>query len=225
MLNKQEYTIYFHGSLGETYGKEANQVFGINVQEAFRWLSAKYGQEFKNTIADNDWHITQGKRTSEVLTEEDDFLDESLVELPLPSVELHVFPVIAGSGAVGKVIVGVVLIIVAVVMFWNPAGWFAAGAAGTMFGIEAGTALMIGLAGVGALAQGIIEATSVTPTMNDYASAAGADPKASFLFNGVVNNTEQGVPVPLVYGLHLTGSTVISAGIDVEQMLDGAAFN
>jgi predicted phage tail protein len=41
----------------------------------------------------------------------------------------------------------------------------------------------------------------------------------SFLFNGPVNVQEQGGPVQVVYGYFLVGSTVVSSGIDVEQLL------
>jgi predicted phage tail protein len=47
---------------------------------------------------------------------------------------------------------------------------------------------------------------------------AAVEDRPSFLFNGVVNNTTQGVPVPLVFGRHLVGSTVILAGINAEDI-------
>ena len=45
-----------------------------------------------------------------------------------------------------------------------------------------------------------------------------ADTRPSFLFNGAVNVTEQGYPVPLIYGIHTSGSIVISAGVDVSEL-------
>lgn len=47
--------------------------------------------------------------------------------------------------------------------------------------------------------------------------------RPSFLYNGAVNVMEQGYPVPLVYGTHTVGSTVISVGIDVEEIAPDAA--
>lgn len=50
-------------------------------------------------------------------------------------------------------------------------------------------------------------------------SNGAAEKKPSFMFNGPVNVTEQGYPVPLAYGLKvLTGSTVISVDADVVQL-------
>lgn len=43
------------------------------------------------------------------------------------------------------------------------------------------------------------------------------DNKPSYNFNGPVNTSAQGNPVPLAYGLVLTGSAVISAGIYAED--------
>lgn len=43
--------------------------------------------------------------------------------------------------------------------------------------------------------------------------------KPSFIFNGPENVTEQGYQVPIVYGTHMTGSVVVSAGITVEQLV------
>lgn len=41
----------------------------------------------------------------------------------------------------------------------------------------------------------------------------------SFLYNGPQNTDSQGGPVPLIYGYFMAGSTVVSASIDVEQLL------
>jgi predicted phage tail protein len=42
--------------------------------------------------------------------------------------------------------------------------------------------------------------------------------RPSFLFNGVTNNTQQGGPVPIVMGLHLVGSVVVSASLNAEDI-------
>lgn len=43
--------------------------------------------------------------------------------------------------------------------------------------------------------------------------------KQSFLFNGAVNVQQQGGPVPLIFGYFMSGSTVASSAVDVEQLL------
>jgi len=41
---------------------------------------------------------------------------------------------------------------------------------------------------------------------------------SSYVFNGAVNTTAQGHPVPVGYGRMIVGSAVISAGIDVDEI-------
>lgn len=53
----------------------------------------------------------------------------------------------------------------------------------------------------------------------DTSSGTGRpDERPSFLYSGPVNTTAQGHAVPIVYGVHMVGSTVISAGITVEDI-------
>ena len=44
------------------------------------------------------------------------------------------------------------------------------------------------------------------------------DPQLSFSFSGLQNTSRAGVPVPIVYGEIMTGSVVISAAIDTNQV-------
>jgi predicted phage tail protein len=225
-MEKKLYKVYFHGKLAKDFGKGEFEVVGIHLKDIFSGLVSRFGQGFQDTIINGSWHITAGKLISKKLTPDDNFLSEELVDFPIDSEELHVFPAILGAGGkgIGQIILGVVLIVIAVVVFIfaPPAGAAIAGAgagAGAAGGlVTVGTAVSLGLAGVMSLAGGVMAMLTKSPSMGDYASASPVDQRASFLYNGAVNNTEQGVPVPLVYGRHLTGSTVISAGMDVEQI-------
>jgi predicted phage tail protein len=85
--------------------------------------------------------------------------------------------------------------------------------------LAAGTAQMLAIGGAFAIIGGIITmATTNTPKVGNYDNQS-VDKKKSFIYNGPVNVMEQGGAVPLVYGRHLCGSTVISSSIDVEQRL------
>ena len=44
------------------------------------------------------------------------------------------------------------------------------------------------------------------------------DPRLSFNFSGIQNTSRAGVAVPVIYGQVLTGSVVISAGIETAQV-------
>ena len=45
------------------------------------------------------------------------------------------------------------------------------------------------------------------------------DPRVSFSFSGVQNTSRAGTSIPLCYGEIVTGSVVISAGIDTHQVV------
>lgn len=113
-------------------------------------------------------------------------------------------PVIEGGGKNGlfQVILGVALIVVA---WWNPA-WLASGALisqGTLYGI--GASMLLG---------GISQMLAPVPQLNDTMRKDNP----SYAFGGVINTTQQGGPVPIVYGQHLTGSTVVAVGMWAEAI-------
>lgn len=53
----------------------------------------------------------------------------------------------------------------------------------------------------------------ISPQMKGLSAKDSAENKPSYNFNGAVNTTAQGNPVPLGYGRMIIGSAVISAGI------------
>ena len=69
-----------------------------------------------------------------------------------------------------------------------------------------GTALMLG---------GVMQLLS--PQQKGLSAKDSPDNGASYNFNGPVNTTAQGNPVPLLYGELIVGSAVISAGIYSED--------
>ena len=144
--------------------------------------------------------------------------EENLEELHYPWSERDVFsitPVLTGAGrGWGKIIIGALLITAAILLPGAApalgAGGFTAGGAGTMAGIAAG------LANVGAavMLMGVAEMLSPVPKMPE-------DPEQlqSFSFSGIVNTSKIGSPVPIAYGRVFVGSSVISSGLDVDQLV------
>jgi predicted phage tail protein len=112
-------------------------------------------------------------------------------------------PVVAGAGAVGRIIAGIALVALSFLII--PLGIAAAGA---------GIATAVGLAGASLLLGGIAQLLTPTPKI----SKDEGDPRKSFSFSGIQNTNRAGVPVPVVYGETLVGSVVISAGIDIVQV-------
>lgn len=201
-MSEKLYKVKLHGFLEKQFSKDVTEVYGTTLKDIFSCLCHRFGEKFRRTILDGAWHITTGKRKSNKLKATDNFISEEMVDFPVNHEEIHIFPSISGAGAVGKIILGVVLIVVAAVLYYT--------------GVGAALAPYLLTTGIGMVAGGAVEAIMGNGPKANYASAA--DKRQSFIYNGAINNTEQGVPVPLVYGRHLTGSTIISAALDVEQI-------
>jgi predicted phage tail protein len=115
--------------------------------------------------------------------------------------------VITGAGrGWGKVLIGVLLV----------AGAMYFGVAGGKLGLEigAGAAKVMTQVGISMTLYGVAEMLSPVPKMPD-------DPEQlqSFSFSGVVNTSKIGTPVPIAYGRLFVGSSVISSGLDVDQLV------
>ena len=82
--------------------------------------------------------------------------------------------------------------------------------------VTAGTVIAKSAVYVGAslVLQGV--ATMLTPVPE--VSEREQDPRLSFNFSGIQNTSRAGVAVPVIYGEVLTGSVVISAGIETAQV-------
>jgi predicted phage tail protein len=120
---------------------------------------------------------------------------------------LIVAPIISGSGAVGRILLGVALIALAFVPFGGAFAGFAAGkfALGSGFLFSIGTSLA--LTGVAQL---------LTPTPD---AVKETDRKDSFLIDRATDLTVQGQPVPLLIGKYLAASPlIISSALTTQQV-------
>ena len=158
--------------------------------------------------------------------------------------EISITPVLvgAGGGGVGQVLAGVALVAAAFVIGPAVGGVLGIGAGlGGMGGVAAGGAAM-GLVGGGfATAIGFVGASLIlsgtaqllSPQPADLPGLTGtaarrdsfdprnndpADNRSSYIYNGAVNLTAQGNPVPLCYGRMRVGSVVVSAGISTADI-------
>jgi len=206
-------SIKFHGSLTK-YEKDFMQVAAKDTRKVFKYLVARFGETFKQEILNGKWHITKGKRKQKELKKSDDYMSEPEVDFPLQTTELHVFPVISGAGGnTGRIIIGVVLIVIAVVIIV----FFPGATAGGIALIDLAVPLLI--AGISTTLGGVIGLLTKPPSIAGFDQASGpTEQKPSFIFNGPTNSSEQGVAVPLVYGSYRTGSVVLSGGVDTVQI-------
>lgn len=185
--------VYLHGSLGEKYGKEFDFDV-VSAQQAVSALCANFKDPFKKDVMKGNWHIWYGKPF------EEGSMSISAEEMPFEiDREIHIMPAIEGAGGddgVVKTVVGIAII-----------------AVGVYFGqpqlVQIGIAITLG---------GVSQMLTPTPRIDDIDERNQAEQQKSFLFNGAVNSVEEGGAIPVIYGIHRVGSTVISAGLDIEQI-------
>jgi hypothetical protein len=186
--------IRVYGRLAKFLKRRVFRAEVASAAEAVRFLVANFPQ-LERHMADQHYRISVG--------DYDLSLDE--IHNPAGQQQIKIVPVLAGAGAVGRIIAGVALL---------AAGFLVPGigALGVQLLVGVGASLVLG--GVAQL---------LTPVPQVYAPGSSGtnseqDPRKSYSFSGIQNTSRQGVPVPIVYGETLVGSVVISAGVDTVQV-------
>jgi predicted phage tail protein len=207
--------VRLYGQLAEFIGLRQLEAELSSVAEAVRMLIANFPAAEAH-IANNSYKILVG----------DISLTEDELHFPVGQEDIKIVPVIAGSGgATGSIIAGAALIALSFVSFG--AGSVLAGVtqAGGIFGAAATTAGAAVLSnaffliGASLVLGGVAQLLTPTPAIPQGPDTE-QDPRksASYSFSGVQNTSRAGTPVPIVYGKTITGSVVISAGIDTVQV-------
>ena len=128
--------------------------------------------------------------------------------------------IVGAGGNTGFILAGVALIALSAVTFGSSAafaGAFSATGIGAGAGATAGGSILLLKLGAALTLYGVAGLIAPTPEIPQGPDTV-QDPRKSFSFSGVQNTSRGGTPVPIVYGKTLTGSVVISAGIDTEQV-------
>lgn len=196
--------IKLYGKLAKFIGHRVLEADVATAAEAVRFLLANWPEAEAHM---NDQHYRVSIGTYDIDLEE--------LHHPAGAAPISFVPVVAGAGAVGRILIGIALVAAAFIPGFGFAAAAAATAttAATAAGFTAigsilftfGASLVLG--GIGQLL------TPIPKISNDE-----GDPRKSFSFSGIQNTNRAGVPVPVVYGETLVGSVVISAGIDIVQV-------
>jgi predicted phage tail protein len=192
--------IKLYGKLAKFIGHRVLEADVATAAEAVRFLLANWPEAEAHM---NDQHYRVSIGTYDIDLEE--------LHHPAGAAPISFVPVVAGAGAVGRILIGVALIAAS---FFFPA---AAGATAALkIGASTFTAFGASVFFLGAslLLTGVAQLLTPTPKI----SQDEGDPRKSFSFSGIQNTSRAGVPVPVVYGETLVGSVVISAGIDIVQV-------
>ena len=191
--------VKLYGKLAEFIGHKEFEVQVANVSQAVSFLIHNFPQ-LELYMNPKHYQVKVGNYS----------IDESELGYPVGQEDIHFIPVISGAGGgLGKTLLGVALIGLA---FAVPGS-----IAFTKAGITGG-ALSKGLFGIGAALTltGVSEMLFPLPDLPDFSNEE--DPRISFSFSGVQNTSRAGTSHPIVYGEIVTGSVVISAGIDTNQV-------
>ena len=196
-------TVKLYGELAEFTGRKEIVADIADVGESVRMLVANFAGLDRH-MAEREYVVCVGD-TSIGLDEIND---------PIGKSEILITPVISGAGGnLGKILIGAVMI---------GAAFATGGASLTATGLTFSTASGIGAFGWQAITYigaslvfggiaGMFAPTPKTPEKTE-------DPRESFNFSGITNTNAAGVPVPIVLGRTITGSVVVSAGIDTVQV-------
>lgn len=196
--------IKLYGQLAKYIGQRVLEADVASAAEAVRFLVVNF-PELEQHMAKQHYQVRVGTYG---LT-----LDE--LHDPAGTNEIKIIPVIAGAGGNAglTILAGAALIALSFVSFGAGAwagigGWGGvAGSASTaVFGI--GASLVLG---------GIAQLLSPVPKVQQGLGGDN-DPRKTYSFSGIQQTSRQGIAVPIVYGKTITGSVVISAGIDTVQV-------
>lgn len=187
----------------ERGGQETMEADISTPAEAVRFLVANW-PELHSHMADQYYTVSTGGYEIEA------------EELHYPaSKEVKIIPIIGGAGGnTTRMLIGAALIATAIFMPASAGAFAGIKAAGGL--AKAGwVAKSLAAMGGGLLLGGIADMLTPTPKNPEYEQ----DPKLSYSFGGVQNTSRAGTPVPIVYGEIFTGSVIISAAIDTEQVV------
>ena len=199
--------VKLYGQLAEFVGHKEFEVKVDNVAQAVSFLIHNF-EGLEAYMSPKYYKVKVG----------DDDIGTDELAYPVGQQDIHFVPVIAGAGrgGLGKILLGALLITGAVMA----GGGFGALFSETGLTYATKTGAFLGKfamnLGIGLTIMGVSELLFPLPEPQKFSSEE--DPQLSFSFSGVQNTSRAGTPVPIVYGEIITGSVVISAAVDTNQV-------
>ena len=207
MLSK----IKVYGRLARFIGERTFEAEVNSPIEAFKFLIANF-PKLESHILQQNYCVKVG----------DYEINEKEMDIPVGSQEIKIVPVAVGAGdGFGKFLTGA-LIVGLVVATGGAAGVGLGAGGGLGFGTAAGAGFgakllaAAGNFGIYMALSGAAEMISPTPRPPGISDAPR---ELNFSFSGVQNTSRAGTAIPIVYGEIFTGSLVVSAGLDSEDLL------
>lgn len=193
-------TVRLYGKLGARFGRRFELAVG-SPAEAINALCVLLKGFRRELLESKSKGVTYA-----VFVGQRNLAKEELA-LPPGRGEIRIAPVLVGSkrGGVLQTILGAVLVVVGAAISYFSAG--------SLSGIGVP---MMKFGGVMML-SGVVQMLSPLP--RGLSAKDSPENGASYNFNGPVNTSAQGNPVPLLYGEMIVGSAVISGGIYAEDQV------
>ena len=166
----------------------------------------KSNSKFKILINDEPFKADSDVRFDEVdegdpkkTKKQFEAVNNSALRINDPKLEkIDIVPAVEGADEIFTIFIAIILIIVGIIL-WTVGGYY------------------LVMAGVALLAAGITALLMEPPDMDELRTLEGAT-SASYLFNGPVNITREGGPVPVCYGQLLCGSQTLAAYYDIDDV-------
>ena len=206
--------VKLYGELADFVGHKEFDVVINSTADAVKFLVTNFSQL--------EGHMND--RYYKIIVNDYDIGEDELHN-PIGSEGVSIVPVISGAGGrggLGKIFLGALLI--------GGAFMFGGLQFGQLFGpiVQPGSLAAAGgftkaAFGIGSalVLSGVSDILFPMPQMKEFSNEE--DPRISFSFSGVQNTDRAGTSIPLCYGEIVTGSVVISAGIDTQQIVAGEA--
>ncbi len=181
-------TIHLGGQLGQIFGAKW-ELHVSSVAEAIRAIDANVKGKFRQYLLKDGhnkfYNVGIGKET--VLIDKEELTNRS------GNADIFILPIVGGaSTGAGKIIAGVVLVIIGAFTSIYGGGYF----------IQAGVSLILG---------GIVQLLTPVPNFNNNTEG---DSRGSNLFNGNASSVSQGGAVGLIYGRALVTPMPVSISFD-----------
>jgi len=190
--------VYLHGALGRKFGRryKLDVASPAEAVRAICTLRPGLRQEMRGGY----WRfvVGQGHIANSIETRH--------MGMNLGAQPLHIVPATAprggDAGGIGKIVAGTAMVAASFFVPFAAPFVFSMGLSMVMGGIS-------GLLTPHPQAQPGQQATDLAPRPED---------RPSFFFQGVTNNSQQGGPVPLVFGTHLVGSVVVGGSLNTQDI-------
>ena len=192
--------IKLYGHLKEITGFSVLEAEVASAAQAVKFLITNW-PELDRHMVDQYYEVDVGTTALK--------LDE--LHYPAGSDDIKIIPIVGGAGNAGRIILGAALIAFAVysggaglsilsapVITKAGIGWYA---------LTAKIGMLLVLSGI----AGFLTPIPETPDVE-------GDPTKSFSFSGVQQTGRSGTAIPVIYGEVMTGSIVVSAKIDVDEV-------